>query len=122
MLKIRGFTLIEVLIAILILALIIVGIANLITGSISSTRERTIMECLVNAANSAIEACRGGINLGEFQCGGLNVQINLSRDCSTITVPTATWSANCAEVIIITRYGNRQHRLTDLVCRFWDGS
>ncbi len=121
-LKIKGFTLIEALLAILIFSLITIGIANLITSSISSTRDRTIMDCLVNAANSAIEACRGGLNLGNFQCGGINVQINVNIDCSTITAPTSAWSANCRDVTVIATYGNKEHRLTDLVCRFWDGS
>jgi len=121
-LKIKGFTLVEALIAILILSLIIIGVANLITGSVGSTRDRIIMECLVNAANSAVEACRGGINLSNFQCGGINVHITLSRDCSILTVPTQTWDANCEEIRVTTSYGGRQHVLTDLVCRFWDGS
>jgi Tfp pilus assembly protein PilV len=122
LLKIKGFTLVEALIAILILSLIIIGVTNLITGSVGSTRDRIIMECLVNAANSAVEACRGGVNLRNFQCGGINVEVNLSTDCSIINAPAQTWDANCEEITVITTYGDKQHRLTDLVCRFWDGS
>lgn len=123
-LKNRGFTLIETLIAILIVSLIIVSITHLITGSVISTRDRIIMECLVNAANSAVEACRGGVNLNSYQCGGsggILVQLNVNTDCSSITPPADIWDANCREVTVIATYGNKQHRLTDEICKFWDG-
>lgn len=119
--KKQGFTLIEALISILILALIITGITNLITFSVRSTRERTIMECLVNAANSAIEACRSGTNLRSFECGGINIQLTINKNCSSITSPSNVWSANCEEVTVNAKYNNYQHKLTDLVCKFWEG-
>lgn len=123
-LKNKGFTLIEVLIAILVLSLIIVSVTHLITGSVVSTRNRIIMECLVNAANSAIEACRGGININNYRCGGeegLEIQISINTDCSSITPPLDTWDANCREVRVIATYGSKNHVLTDFICKFWDG-
>ncbi len=122
MLRNKGFTLIEALIGILILGLIVISISRLITGSVVSARDRTIMECLVNAANSAIEACRGGINLNTFECGGLEINLDVSITCSSITPPSEPWDANCREVTVIATYGTKQHRLTDLVCKFWDGT
>jgi len=120
LLKIKGFTLVEALIAILILSLIIIGVTNLITGSVSSTRDRIIMECLVNAANSAIEACRAGIDLNRYQCGDLNINLEKNETCANITPPSSFWDANCKEVRVTATYGNYQHRLTDLICRFGD--
>jgi len=117
-LKLKGFTLIEALIAILLISLVIVGVSSLITGSVFSTRKRIIYECLINAANSAIEACRGGRNISSFNCGSLNISININTDCSSITIPSNTWDANCEDVTVTTRYGNNTHILRDMVCKF----
>uniref|UniRef100_A0A7C4JSG6 Prepilin-type N-terminal cleavage/methylation domain-containing protein n=1 Tax=Thermodesulfobacterium geofontis TaxID=1295609 RepID=A0A7C4JSG6_9BACT len=120
LLKVKGFTLVEALIAILILSLIVIGVANLITGSIGSTRDRIIMECLVNAANSAIEACRAGIDLNTYRCGNFNINLSKNQICANITPPSSFWDATCREVTVTATYGNYQHRLTDLICRFGD--
>jgi len=86
--------------------------------SVFSTRKRIIYECLVNAANSAIEACRGGKNISSFNCGGLNIDININIDCSSITVPGNTWDVNCEDITVTARYGNTTHTLRDMVCKF----
>ena len=116
--KLKGFTLIEALIAILLVSIVIVSISSLITESVFSTKKRIIYECLVNAANSAIEACRGGKNISSFNCGGLNISININTDCSSITIPSNTWDANCEDVTVTARYGNTTHTLRDMVCKF----
>ncbi|RKX62362.1 MAG: hypothetical protein DRP34_04290 [Thermodesulfobacteriota bacterium] len=114
----KSFTLIEALIAILLVSLIVISISSLITGSVFLTRKRIIYECLVNAANSAIEACRGGKNISSFNCGGLNIDININIDCSSITVPGNTWDVNCEDITVTARYGNTTHTLRDMVCKF----
>jgi len=116
--KLKGFTLIEALISILLFSIVIVGISYLITNSATYTRDRIITECLVNAANSAIEACRGGRNIDNFNCGGLNVDIDINIDCSSITIPSNTWDANCEDVTVTARYGDNIHTLRDMVCKF----
>jgi len=109
---------IEVVIGILILSFTIIAITNLITTSFVSTRKRLIDECLINAANSAIEACRAGINLSEFNCGGINIKINLNVDCSSISIPNEVWKANCAPVRATVSFKNYEYTIKDLVCKF----
>lgn len=120
MLKNKGFTLIEALIGVLILGLIVISITRLITGSVVSTRERIIMECLVNAANSAIEACRGGVSLSDFQCGAFNIILNIHGNCD-IQPPSNIWDSNCEEILVTAIYENKEHKIRDYICKFWDG-
>lgn len=121
--KEKGFTLIEALIAILIATLVILGITGLITNSITLTRKKILMECLISAANSAIEACRGGVNINSYQCGGpggMLVRVSVDTDCSEITPPANFWEASCRRVTVTATYGSEHHKLTDLICKFGD--
>jgi len=124
--KLKGFTLIEALIATLLFSIVIIGISYLITNSATYTRDRIITECLVNAANCAIEACRGGLDPTDSQvgcrnCGNLTVDINIDVDCENISFPGTPWSSNCRDVTVTASYGNKQHILRDKICRFWGG-
>jgi prepilin-type N-terminal cleavage/methylation domain-containing protein len=124
--KSTGFTLIETLIGILIFSIVIVGISYLITNSATYTRDRIIYECLINAANCAIEACRGGLDptdneVGCKKCGNFEIDINLDVDCEHITFPSTPWTSNCEEVTVTATYRTRQHILKDQICRFWGG-
>ena len=124
--KLKGFTLIEALIAVLLFSIVIIGISYLITNSATYTRDRIITECLVNAANCAIEACRGGLdptdpNVGCGICGDLTVNINIDVDCENISFPGTPWGSNCRDVTVTVSYGGNQHILRDQICRFWGG-
>jgi len=124
--KLKGFTLIEALIAILLFSIVIIGISYLITNSATYIRDRIITECLVNAANCAIETCRGGLdptdpNVECGICGNLTVDINIDVDCESISFPTTPWSSECKDVTVTASYGTKQHILRDKICRFWGG-
>ncbi len=119
--NVKGFTLIEALISIFIVIIIVLSITHLITYAFFSTRDRFIMECLINAKSSAIEACRAGINLNQIQCGGLVINIETDKSCNNIPIPSNPWQANCENVTFTISYKNFQHTSKDLICRFWDG-
>ncbi|MEJ5339480.1 MAG: hypothetical protein WHS43_07485 [Aquificaceae bacterium] len=107
----RGFTLVEGLVAVLITFIVAVGIAGLLTFFGIYNRQNILQTCLVQAASSAIEACRGGNAVGNIQCNRFNVSISVSGSCNprinSCSTVTATASAE-----------GRSFSLTDIVCRF----
>lgn len=111
--KIKGFSLIEALIAIAILAIITIILANLLTRSAFSTRDDFFNLCLLQGAASGIEEARGNPSLIgtslNFDCGNLDVRVTL-RNINTY--------GNCtfveAEAQLQTT--NKKAILRDLIC------
>jgi len=117
MLKIKGFTLIEALIAILITAILAVIIAGLLTSFAFKTSDRVILSCLVEGASSGISACKGGNIINSINCGGYTVQggnpvqIEINGNC-----PPAP--GTCSEITATAEVKGLSFSLTDKVCNF----
>lgn len=111
--KTKGFSLIEALIAIVILAIITISLANLLTRSAFSTRDDFFNLCLLQGAASGIEEARGNSSLIgtslTFDCGNLEVTVNLRNIGSY---------GNCTfvEAEAQLQVTNKKAILRDLVC------
>lgn len=111
MLNNRGFSLIEALVAVAITFFIATSIAGMLTMFGFHSKRGIDMTCLVNAAASGIEACRGGQTISAYSCGGLNISISINGSCT----PAVN---QCNQVTATASYGGRQFSLTDFVCNF----
>lgn len=113
--KIKGFSLIEALIAIVILAIITISLANLLTRSAFSTRDDFFNLCLLQSAASGLEEVRGNSSLIgnslNFYCGNLTVIVNLRNSNSY---------GNCTLVEAEAQLQGTDKRaiLRDLVCNW----
>ncbi|MEM4675801.1 MAG: hypothetical protein QXM12_05865 [Nitrososphaerota archaeon] len=101
----KGFTLVEGLVAVLITFIIAVGIAGLLTFFGLYNRQNIDITCTVQAVSSAIEACRGGAPRTNFACGGRNITVALNGNCNPP-------QGQCSQ---ITASANG-FQLTDMVC------
>lgn len=113
MIKEKGFTLIEVLICVILLAFLIMGSATLLSNFGIYTRDRQILTCLIEAASSAIEACRTRTQLSSVPCGPWNVSVSVSGNC---TPSSETCSDITATATIAISGSTRTISLQDKVC------
>lgn len=113
--KVKGFSLIEALIAIVILAIITLGLANLLTRSAFFTRDDFFNLCLLQGASSGIEEARGNPSLIgsslNFTCGNLNVTVILKNigsygNCTFVEAEAQIQSTNKKAI------------LRDLICNW----
>ncbi|MCS7149993.1 MAG: prepilin-type N-terminal cleavage/methylation domain-containing protein [Caldimicrobium sp.] len=108
----KGFTIIEVLVAILITAIAIVGYAMLLTSFGIFNRDKALLSCLTQGASSAMEVCRDRRNpLANFSCRGFNINISVRGSCQPAT-------NQCNSVTVTAQHGNKRYDLTDMVCNF----
>lgn len=105
----RGFTLVEALVAVMVSFLIAVGIAGMITSFGLFTRDNVLYTCLLNAASSAIEACKGGQAISQVNCGSYTVSVGLSGNC----MPA---QGQCSQVSATATARNKSTSLTDMIC------
>ena len=111
MLNGKGFTLIEALIAVLLAFIIAIGVASLIGFFQSHLIDRTKMSCLIEGANSGLEACRAGQVISSITCGSLTVGITIQGSCSP---PSNT----CNDITATASLNGNTFSLTDAVCNF----
>ncbi len=104
-----GFSLIEALVAVLISMIVVIGIATMLGFFPIYVRDRTELSCLVEAANSGINACRAGIVINSIECGSMNVNITIEGSC---TPP----KGECNEIRATATLGERSFSLRDVVC------
>ncbi|HEV09604.1 MAG TPA: hypothetical protein ENO34_04300 [Sulfurihydrogenibium azorense] len=94
----KGSSLIEALIAVVIVIMIATGIMNMITMFGFSTKNRLAMECLINAVASQVERCRAmETPENQISCGGYTINIKVNGNCQP---------DNCDEVTITGRVQN----------------
>jgi prepilin-type N-terminal cleavage/methylation domain-containing protein len=111
MLKIKGFTLIEALIAILIAAILAGIIAGAITIFASKTSDRIVLSCLIEGASSGIAACKGGYKIDRINCGGYEVEVTINGNCN----PS---SGKCENATATAKLKGMSFSLSDKVCNF----
>lgn len=111
MLNSRGFSLIEALIAVAITFFIATSIAGMLTMFGVHSKRGIDLTCLVNAAASGIEACRGGQVISTYNCGGVNINLSLVGSCTPA-------NNQCSQVTVTASGGGRQFSLTDFVCNY----
>ncbi|MCX7738182.1 MAG: hypothetical protein N2Z80_02035 [Hydrogenothermaceae bacterium] len=125
----NGFSLVEALIAISMAFFIVIGIAKMLTVFGIYSKGNVEMTCLVNAASSAIEACRGGTPINNYTCNNLNIQLSITTEncnpstnqcnqiqkiCDPSTIPTN----QCNKIIVTATYAGKSFSLEDRVCNF----
>lgn len=107
----KGFALIEGLISVMITLIMALSVAGLLLYFMMHNRSNVELTCLVNTANSAIEACRGGIvPPNQFTCGGRNITVNFTGSC------TGIGNNQCQTITVVASDGVRNLRLQDVVC------
>lgn len=109
----KGFTLIEALIAILIVAIIATSIAGLITIFGIKTSDRILQSCLIEASASAIEACKHGVNINQINCAGYRINITVNGNCNPNPNPNT-----CTEVIAVSFAEGKSFKLEKTICNF----
>jgi prepilin-type N-terminal cleavage/methylation domain-containing protein len=108
----KGFSIIEVLVAMFILSIVALGVAGLITMFGFYTKDRILLSCLVEGAASGIEACKSGINsTNNIKCGGYTIYIDIQGEC-----PPA--SGQCSIVNTTASANGKSFSLTDKICNF----
>jgi len=110
-LKFTGFTIIEALIGMLIIFLVALGTTKIITSFGIHIKKRIILSCLVQAANSAIEACKAGEVINSIECGRILIDIDVNGNCN----PS---NNTCNEVTATAKYSKFSFSLSNIVCNF----
>ncbi|MBZ0156826.1 MAG: prepilin-type N-terminal cleavage/methylation domain-containing protein [Alphaproteobacteria bacterium] len=96
MLKLRdGFSVIEALIAVAILSIAVIGLVTTIGTFSSTTVDRTVLNCLVDAASTALYKCQAGVDSNpNSTCGGSTISIaGTSGYCAPATGTCTTVTA-----------------------------
>lgn len=106
----KGFTLVEGLVAVMLTFIVSVGIAGLLTFFGLYNRDNMLHTCLLQGASSAIEACRGRFSVGNLQCGNYNVSVSISGCTPGVN--------RCNLVTATATAGGRSFTLRDVVCNF----
>jgi len=108
--RLKGFTLIEALIAILISAILTAIFAGGVTAFSSKNQDRLLMTCLIEGAQSAIHACRAGNVMNSYQCGKYNINITINGNCNP--------PSGCNNVTVRAEAQGIYFELKDMVCNF----
>jgi len=118
-----GFTLIEALISVFLVALLVIGVVGLITSFGKFTRQDLVGMCLVQAASSGIEAKRANPSLTsvDVRCGGYTIRVNITGTPPTNPPAMGSGQSACADVVATATIENRTMVLRDQVCNFPDG-
>ncbi|MEM1973819.1 MAG: hypothetical protein QXN68_03415 [Thermoplasmata archaeon] len=118
--KSDGFSLIEAMISVMLVAILIMGVMAMITAFPSSTNNDFIRTCLLQAASSGIEAKRANHTLTSLSvhCGGITVNVTISGNPPSSAPPPGSGSSACATVTATASYSGRSMTLRDLVCNF----
>jgi len=108
--RLKGFTLIEALIAILISAILTAIIAGGITAFSSKNQDRLLKTCLIEGAQSALHACKAGNVMNSYQCGKYNINITISGNCNP--------PSGCNNVTVRAEAQGQSFEFYDTVCNF----
>ncbi len=109
-----GFSLIEALVAIAILATAIAGLIGLQATFSKGSADRTVINSLIDAASSALIQCQAEDQKTSFSYiyeDNLDVTVSLNRNCD---VP----SDECAPVTATASAKGKTFKLTTNICKF----
>lgn len=122
LLKQDGLSLIEALVALMLLTISILSVMTMITAFPRSTTDDLVLTCLLQAASSGIEAKRANHSLGSLNvpCGGRNVSVSISGTPPSTAPQPGSGNTACATVTATATYGSKTMTLRDLVCNFPD--
>jgi len=111
--KVKGFTLIEALIAILIAAILTAIIAGGITAFSSNNQDRLLKTCLIEGAQSAFYTCRAGIDPSsyDYKCGKYKINLRvINGNCNP--------PSGCNNVTVRAEAQGQYFEFNDTVCNF----
>lgn len=116
----NGFSLVEAIISVLLVALLAMGIAGMVSTFARTTQEDFINTCLVQAASSGIEAKRANPTITSIDvvCGSYTVNVTMTGTPPASAPPPGSGSSACATVVATATIGSRSMVLKDLVCKF----
>lgn len=118
-----GFTLLEALMSVLLVAILVMGVVGMITAFSKFTRDDLLGTCLVQAASSGIEAKRATPTISSLQvtCGGYNINVTITGNPPSSPPSMGSGQSACAEVTATASSSGRTMVLRDLVCNFPSG-
>lgn len=118
-----GFSLLEALMSVLLVAILVIGVTGMITAFSKFTRDDLLGTCLVQAASSGIEAKRANPTISSIQvrCGGYNINVTITGSPPSTPPPMGSGQSACAQVTSTATASGRSMVLRDLVCNFPSG-
>lgn len=106
----RGFSLIEQLVALLIIIVGIISIYIFLSKFTEFTRDRLLATCLVDTAYSSMSLCLKGITPpNNLKCGSYNVEV-----IANCNIP----EDECNDVSVTTRINSFSYTLQGFGCKF----
>ncbi len=119
----EGFSLLEALMSVLLVAILVMGVIGLTTMFSKYTRDDFISTCLLQAASSGIEAKRADYSTSSIviNCGGLSVNVTITGNPPAQPPTMGSGQSACAEVTATASVSGRTMVLKDLVCNFPQG-
>jgi prepilin-type N-terminal cleavage/methylation domain-containing protein len=119
----RGFTLVESLISILLIALMAVTSEGLIAYFAKCTKQDLTGECLLQAASSGIEAKRANPAVSSIKvtCAGQTVYVSMTGNPPSIPPVMGSGTSACADVVSTSTLGSRAMEMRDKICNFPEG-
>lgn len=120
----QGFTLVESLIAMMLIAMIAIVSAGLIAYFAKYTKRDLTSTCLLQAASSGIEARRadpGNPDGIQITCGGQTIHVTVTGNPPGTAPAMGSGTSACAEVVSTSTAGSKTMVLRDLVCNFPEG-
>lgn len=118
-----GFTLIEALVSVMLVAILVMGVVGMITAFSKFTRDDIVATCLLQASSSGIEAKRANPSLSSLQvsCGTLTVTVSISGTPPATPPAMGSGQSACAEITATATSSGRTMILKDWVCNFPSG-
>lgn len=123
----KGFSLVESLVAVLLVAIVLIGTIKLITSFAMFTATDTDRTCLLQAASSGIEAKRADPTITSLQvtCGinnsSLPVSVTISGNPPANPPPMGSNQTACAEITATATFKGKTMTLRDWICNFPEG-
>ncbi len=119
----QGFTLVESLISILLIALMAVASEGLIAYFAKYTKQDLISDCLLQAASSGIEAKRANPAARSIAvtCAGQTVHVGMTGNPPSLPTAMGSGTSACADVVSTSTLGSRTMEIRDKICNFPEG-
>jgi len=106
----KGFTIIEVMVSIVLLAIGVVTFAAMQSFFANDTKNRFIYGCLTTVSSNGIAMCMSGQTIpSTVKCGG--IQVNLNVNCHQPT-------SGCSTITSTASYNNLSYTEADNDCPF----